>query len=50
MVRSTPSNDSSGTNALETKVSGMITMNEALLITSTLGTSRPTQAITQLIA
>src|SRR5699024_1051783 len=33
---------SSGTKALEMKVIGMITMNEALLITSTLGTSSPT--------
>ena len=40
--RRSPENDSVGTNALETKVSGMITMNEALLMTSTLGTSRPT--------
>ena len=49
-VRRKPSKDSSGTKALETKVRGMITMNEALLMTSTLGTISPTQAITQLTA
>ena len=32
------------------KVSGKITMNDALLTTSTLGTSSPTQAMTQEIA
>ncbi len=41
-VRSAPSKDSVGTNAFDTNVSGMITMNEALLMTSTLGTSSAT--------
>src|SRR5687768_9427994 len=41
-----PGRFSNGTNALEMKVSGMITMNEALLMTSTLGTNSPTYAIT----
>ena len=48
--RRIPENDSSGTKALETNVSGMITMKDALLTTSTLGTIRPTNAMTQLIA
>lgn len=40
--RSTPSKDSCGTKTLDRKVIGMITRNEALLITSGLGTSNPT--------
>ncbi len=49
-VFSGPENDSCGTNALETNVSGKITMNDALLTTSTLGTMSPTRAMIQLIA
>ena len=45
-----PEKDSCGTNALETNVSGKITMNDALLTTSTLGTISPTSAMIQLIA
>ena len=41
-VLSTPGRFSEGTNVLATKVIGKMTTNEALLITSTLGTSRPT--------
>src|SRR5690606_30688698 len=45
-IRSGVGRFSAGTKALEMNVSGMITMKEALLITSTLGTRRPTVAIT----
>src|SRR3954451_22282958 len=45
-VSNGPGSDSSGTNVLARNVIGKITMNAAWLSTSTLGMSRPTQAIT----
>ena len=40
-ARSAPGRFSDGTKVLAMNVSGKMTMNEALLITSTLGTSSP---------
>ena len=45
-VFSGPGRVLAGTNVLATNVSGKITMNDALLTTSGLGASRPTNAIT----
>ncbi len=44
-TRSGPGRVSSGTKVFATNVSGKITMNEALLITSGLGMSRPSHAM-----
>ena len=41
-MRNTVGRLSEGTNVFATNVSGKMTMNDALLITSTLGTSSPT--------
>ncbi len=49
-VRSGPGSVSSGTKVLATNVSGKITMNEALLTTSGVGTSIPIQAMIQEMA
>jgi hypothetical protein len=46
IVSSGPGNEASGTNVLAMNVTGNSTMNAALLTTSTLGTIRPTNAIT----